>query len=248
MLDFRLAEDVDELVERVRLDVVFHLAGTSSPDEAARDPAGANANIVKPAVNVLEAVAQRSPGTRVLLASTCHVYGRAPRLPTDEACPMQPADLYGAARAAVEYLVGTYRERGVDVVVTRAFPHTGPGQSRRFPLADWVARARAGEARIPVGDLELRRDFADVRDVVAGYALLAERGEGGQVYNLCAGRAWSMRELFALCAPGAEPVEDRALRRRGDVPVLLGTAARAEALGWRRRYTIEETIAAMRGE
>lgn len=245
-VDFRMAEDVADLVEGARPDVVFHLAGTSSAAEMVRDPAGGNANVVQPAVNVLEAVAFRAPSARVLLASGCQVYGRPPRLPIDEACPLRPTDLFGAAKAAVEYMTRTYRERGVRVVIARAFDHTGPGQDRRSPLADWAARSVAGERRIPVGDLELRRDVSDVRDVVEGYLLLAERGEPGEAYNLCSGRALALRELFALCAPGAEPVEDPARVRRGEVPALLGSPAKAEALGWARRYPIATTIADLR--
>lgn len=245
-VDFRIAEHVADLVEDARPDVVFHLAGTSSAVEMARDPAGGNANVVQPAVNVLEAVAFRAPAARVLLASGHHVYGRPGRLPVDEACPMQPTDLFGAAKAAVEYMTRTYRERGVHVVIARAFDHTGPGQDRRSPVADWAARAAAGEARIPVGDLGLRRDVSDVRDVVAGYLLIAERGEPGQAYNLCSGRAVALRDLFALCAPGAEPVEDPSLARRGEPTALLGSAARAEALGWARRHPLEVTIADLR--
>jgi GDP-4-dehydro-6-deoxy-D-mannose reductase len=235
-----------DLVEHARPDAVFHLAGTSSVAEMLRDPGGGHVNVVKPAVNVMEAMALRAPGARLLLVSTCHVYGRAARLPIDEACELRPADLYGAARASVEYMTRTYAQRGVPIVIARAFHHTGPGQDRRFALADWAARAAKGEARIPVGNLDVRRDYADVRDVVAGYALLAERGEPGAAYNLCSGVAYAMRELFALAAPGCEPVEDPARARRNEVPEMRGTAAKAEALGWTRRFSIERTLGDLR--
>jgi GDP-4-dehydro-6-deoxy-D-mannose reductase len=241
-IDFRLADDVHALLAEVRPAVVYHLAGTSSAAEMARDPEGGNYNIVQPAIHVMEA-ALTVPGCRVLLVSTCDVYGRAPRLPTDETCPMAPVDLFGAARAAVEYMTRSYLQRGLPVVVARAFHHTGPGQDRRFPLADAAARARRGEP-LHGEDLELRRDYSDVRDVVAGYILLAEQGTPGEAYNLCSGAARSMRTLLALLA-GAEALAGltRERARPGAVPVFMGSAAKAEALGWRRRYTIEQTLA-----
>jgi GDP-4-dehydro-6-deoxy-D-mannose reductase len=246
VVDFRFADDVRALMAHVRPEVVFHLAGTSSVVEVQRDPVTGNQNVVQPAVNVLESVLSEAPTARVLLVSTCHVVGRPARLPIDEQAPLAPVDLYGSARAAVEYMLSTYKERGVDVVVARAFHHTGPGQLPRFAVAGWAARSLAGDRSIPVGDLALRRDYSDVRDVVAGYALLAEHGERGAVYNLCSGTAVALSELFALAAPGAEPVTDAALARRNEPPVLLGTPARAESLGWTRRFTLQETVSDLR--
>jgi GDP-4-dehydro-6-deoxy-D-mannose reductase len=245
-IDLRFVEDVKSLVAQAQPDVIFHLAGTSSVTEVQRDPVSGNQNVVQPALNMLEAVVTEAVHARVLLVSTCHVYGRPSRLPIDEAAPLAPVDLYGGARAAVEYMVASYRARGAQVVIARAFHHTGPGQDRRFAVAGWAARAAAGEARIPVGDLSLRRDYSDVRDIVAGYALLAEQGQPGEAYNLCSGRAVALSELFALAAPGAIPVPDAARVRRNDPPALLGTAARAEALGWTRRFALEGTIADLR--
>lgn len=239
-LDFRIAEVVEELLERGRPDVIFHLAGTSSVAEMARHPGAGEDNILTPAANVL-----RFARCRVLLVSTCHVYGRGA---TDEAAPLRPVDLYGAARASVEYLALDHVRKGGDVVIVRAFHHTGPGQDRRFALADWAARWREGERRIPVGNLEVRRDYADVRDIVAGYALLAGRGERGRAYNLCSGEARPMAELFRLLCPGAEPVVDPARVRPREPDAMSGSAAKAEALGWTRRYPIEQTLADLRAD
>lgn len=241
-VDFRMAEDVADLVERTRPAVVFHLAGTSTLAELNRDPQGGNQNVVQPAVNVLEAVANAGGG-RVVLVSPCDVYGRANRLPIDESCPLAPVDLYGAARASVEYMARAYAARGVGVVVARAFHFTGPGQDRRWPLADAAARAARGEP-VRVGTPDVRRDVSDVRDVVDGLVLLGERGAAGEAYNLCSGTARSMRALVE--ALGATVEEDPALARPGTVPVFLGTPAKAEALGWTRRYTLERTLADLR--
>ncbi|MFN7146517.1 MAG: NAD-dependent epimerase/dehydratase family protein, partial [Myxococcota bacterium] len=159
-VDFRMAEDVAALVEETRPAVVHHLAGTSTLAELQRDPQGGNQNVVQPALNVLEAVANAGGG-RVVLVSPCEVYGRANRLPIDERCPLAPVDLYGAARASVEYMARAYAARGVEIVVARAFHFTGPAQDRRWPLADAAARAARGEP-VRLGDAEARRDVSDV--------------------------------------------------------------------------------------
>ncbi|MFZ5482170.1 MAG: NAD-dependent epimerase/dehydratase family protein [Myxococcota bacterium] len=214
-VDFRIAEDVAALTRRASPEVVFHLAGTSDPAEFARDVASAHLNVVQPAVNLLEALAFHGKGARLVLVTGWQVYGRPPRLPLDETCPVQPADLFGTAKGAVEFIARGYRQRGVDYVVARPFHHLGPG---RRPLS---------------GDPAARRDLTDVRDVVAGYVLLAERGVAGEAYNLCSGRAVALADVPHVPAPSKEP------------PVLLGSPAKAEALGWVRRFALEETLASL---
>lgn len=237
--DFRIPEHVEELVRHLRPDVIFHLAATSSLVEMARDPTGGSANIVTPAVNVFK----HAGAARVVLVSSAVVYGRGP---TDEADKMRPVDVYGSARASVEYMAQVAIKGGADIVIARPFPHTGPGQDRRFALGDWAARHVAGERRIPVGNLEVRRDYTDVRDVVAGYLLLAERGVRGEVYNLSSGESRTMGELFALLCPDAEPVVDPRRVRAKDLPELVGNARKIEALGWRRFYRLDDTLADLR--
>ena len=236
-VDFRMVDQVEQAFHEVQPDVVFHLAGTSSVAEMERDPVGGAENITVPVAHVLANIGL----ARLLLVSTCHVYGAGS---TDEEAHLRPLDRYGAARASAEFLA---QRSGKDVVIARAFHHTGPGQDRRFALADWAARWRAGETRIPVGNLDVARDYSDVRDVVAGYRVLAERSRPGQAYNLCSGATVTMRELFTRLCPGSTPIEDPTRVRGKEVPVLQGSAAKAEALGWTRKWTLEETLAGVRG-
>lgn len=242
-LELRLLDDVKELVARVRPSLVIHLGGTSTLGEVLRDPAGGNQNVVQPAVNVMEALATEAPGARVLLVSPAEVYGRAGRLPTDETSPLVPVDLYAAARAAVEYMSRSYRTRGVDVVVARLFACVGPGLDRRWLLGDAAWHAREGKP-LRLGNPELRRDVLDVRDAVEGLLLVAERALPGGTINLCSGRAWRVAELVERIGAAWEVDPDRA--QKTDLPILLGTPARAEALGWTRRFPVEETLATLR--
>lgn len=241
-VDFRILEDVRTLVDDLRPRAVVHLAGTATLAELLRDPTGGNQNVVQPAVNLLEALADAAPGSRLVLVSPCEVYGRATRLPIDERCPLAPVDLYSAARAAVEHMARVYAARGVTVITARVFHFTGPGQDERWPLGA-AARAAARGAPVRLGNLDARRDFSDVRDIARGLVTLATLGAPGEVYNLCSGRGAPLRELAERVAAGRVPVEhDPALDVRTAVPVFLGTAAKAEALGWQRRFTLEDTL------
>ncbi len=240
-VDFRLLELVAELFSDTNPDVVFHLAGTSSVAQMRQGPADTQTeNIVHPLLNVLECAGKR----RVLYVSTCHVYGAGP---TDESAPMRPTELYGAARASAEAMARRHVHKGGDVVIARAFHHTGPGQDRRFALSDWAHRYAAGERQLPVGNLDVRRDYFDVRDAVGGYVILAEQGAAGQAYNLCSGTSRTMAELFGILCPGAEPVIDSSRQRGKEVPLIEGSPARVEALGWTRRFSIEQTLGDLRG-
>lgn len=246
-LDFRVAEHVDELLAQLRPQRVYHLAGTSSVAEVARASDLGTDNILRPAANLIASMQRQVPTARLLLVSTCHVYGRPEELPITEDHPLRPVDLYGSARASVEYLVRDVIRRGLDVVIARAFHHTGPGQDRRFALANWAAQAAEGSRQIAVGDLSLRRDYCDVRDVVAGYHLLAAQGQRGEVYNLCSGEAPTLAALFAeLVGPDVQAWRDDGRLRRGEVLELRGDPGRAEALGWQRRFSIAQTLADLR--
>lgn len=245
-LDLRDPGRVDALVERVAPTFVVLLAGTSTRTAMARDPTGGNENVVLPAVHVLRSLARWAPAARVVVASCCQVYGRAARLPTDEAQPLRPVDLYGSARATVEYFARRAATDGLPVVVARAFDYTGAGQGPDAELAGWAAAGRAGSSRLVVADLSRRRDVCDVRDVATGLALLARLGAPGEAYNLCSGDARPMSELFAAVAPGVEPLPEPTTRPLREVPVFHGDPRKAEALGWRRDHPLEETLRALR--
>ena len=246
-IDFREAEEVEWICGQANADVVFHLAGTSSLADMKRDPTGGNLNIVKPAMNLFDELLSRHRSTRLVIVSTCHVYGRPQRLPIPEDHAMAPIDLYGAARAAVEHIVKSYLALGLDIVTARAFHHTGPGQDRRFAVPDWISQhLSAPDQPVRVGNLDVRRDYTDVRDVVAGYALIAERAQRGTRYNLCSGVSTPLRTLFEMACPGATALSDDQRTRKSEVAVLWGDPSKAEALGWTRRYDLKQTVTDLR--
>ncbi len=243
-VDFREPGSVRRLLATHRPEVIFHLAGTTSLAEMRRDPGAGHGNIVRPVVILLDELLQRHRATRLVLVSGWQAYGRPQRLPIAEDHPLAPIDIYGSARAATELVARNYLAHKLDIVIARPFHHTGPGQTRASLVPGWIAQHLNGSAPIRTGNLDLRRDICDVRDVVEGYALLASSGEAGQTYNLCSGKTVSLRALFELACPGATAISEPDVE--AELPVLWGDASKLEALGWIRRYAHAQTVADLR--
>jgi GDP-4-dehydro-6-deoxy-D-mannose reductase len=244
------------VVASVAPDAVVHLAALSFVPEAERDPPAAYRVNVGGTLAVVSAVRAHAPAARLLYVGSGDAYGvvRPEELPIDEDVPMRPLSVYGASKAAAEVTVAQWgRAYGIDVVRVRPFNHTGPGQSPTFvcpALAKQVAAIEAGRQPpvLRVGNLDPVRDLSDVRDVVAGYVALLERGRSGHVYNLCSGEGRSVRDLVdrlrALARVPVEVAQDPALVRPVEVPRVVASAARAAAdAGWRPAIPFEQTLA-----
>ena len=267
-LDLRLECDVRDLVRRVRPEWVFHLAAVSnvrSSWQARRETLETN---VLGTHNLLEAVRLEAPGARVLFISSSDVYGIAAEgdAPLAEDRPFRVTNPYAYSKAAGEMMCGFYeRIEGLDIVIARPFPHTGPGQAPDFVCADWarqVVRIERGESEpvLRVGNLDVRRDFSDVRDVVEAYVALMRKGRRGEVYNVCSGKALALREILdflvgeagaAVGARAAGAVQASAIRvevdpaklRKTDVPLLIGDNRKIVAeTGWSPRIPIAQTL------
>jgi GDP-4-dehydro-6-deoxy-D-mannose reductase len=191
----------------------------------------------------------------VLVVSSAEVYGvvTSEQLPLDEDNPTVPSSPYAASKLAAEAVaLQAWRGYAQQVVVVRPFNHIGPGQSPNFfvpALAKRIVEARrSGGSLLRVGTLTTRRDFTDVRDVVAAYRLLMERGAPGEVYNVCSGRDVAMSDVAAqlLALAGAELTleTDPDLVRPVDVPVLRGDASKLQAAtGWQPTTPLATTLA-----
>jgi GDP-4-dehydro-6-deoxy-D-mannose reductase len=233
-------------------DAVVHLAARSSVTESWRSsPRVWNVNVIG-TVNVLAAVSAESPMARVLVASSADVYGRAASMPTPEQGEVAPVSPYGASKAAAEVACGLARRRdNLDVVVVRPFTHIGPGQGEAFAVGSWahqIARAEAaGGGSVRVGDLMVRRDLTDVRDICRAYAALLDPAVPRDVYNVASGRSTPMRDildiLMSFSSVSVNVVEDAALLRTTDIPAQCGDASLLrKATGWEPQITLEQTL------
>ena len=160
-------------------------------------PGGDGVGQTTSTVNLLEAVREAAPQARVLVAGSGEEYGEPERLPMDESHPLRPQNPYALSKAAPTWPPRFYADaHGLHVVRARAFNHAGPGQSDLYVSSSFARQIAEAEARsrrraaveVVTGNLETRRDFTDVRDVVRAYWLLLERAEPG-AYNVCSGES-----------------------------------------------------------
>ena len=213
-------------------DVVYHLAAQADVGASWSTPVETLRVNVEGTLNVLDA-ARLAGATRVAAVTSADIYGPVSEvdLPLTEQQPLRPASPYAASKAAADMLcVQAGLGHGLDVVRIRAFNHLGPGQSDMFvasALASRIARAEhTGDTTIRVGNLEARRDFTDVRDVVRAYRALMGRGRPGEAYHVCSGTDRSVRELadilISLSSADITLETDPDLMRPVDLKVLQG--------------------------
>jgi GDP-4-dehydro-6-deoxy-D-mannose reductase len=237
---------------------VFHLAAqTFVPDSLASPETTYRANVIGTALvaqAIREYAAANETKPRLLFTSSAEVYGaRAPRdFPLQESLDLRPANPYAASKAAAEaILLGEARSFGLDAVVVRAFNHIGPGQSDRFVVPSFAAQlariARGAPPVMFVGNVDVARDFLDVRDVVRAYVALARDGERGEIYNVCSGNAVSirdvLRELVTIAHVPVEIREDPSRLRPSDAPIFVGSAQKLrERTGWKPEIALGRSL------
>ncbi len=254
--ELRDATSVRALLAETQPEWIFHLAAQSFVQASFNAPAESFATNILCQVNLLEAVRAERLSPRLLVVGSSEEYGlvHEHEIPVAEDQPLRPLSPYAVSKVAQDMMGYQYwKSYGIPIIRTRAFNHSGPRRGAVFATSNFarqVAEIEAGrrEPVIEVGNLEPRRDFSDVRDIVRGYWALLERGEAGDVYNLCSGQAWSIREVleFLLKASGVPSVtiRTRADRMRpSDVPLLVGAAGKIErATGWRTEISFEHTL------
>jgi GDP-4-dehydro-6-deoxy-D-mannose reductase len=233
----------------IQPDFVFHLAGQSFVPSSWNNPWQTFESNVRGQLNLLEAVAQVIPRSRVLIVGSNEEYGSVlpEHLPVDEEVPLRPDSPYGVSKVAQDLMGLQYHlSKGLETVRVRPFNHIGPRQSERFvasALARQIAEIEAGlrPATLQVGNLRAQRDFTDVRDTVRAYYLIVQRGVPGEVYNIGSGVPHSIQELLDVLLDLAQvevkvklKVEvDQTRLRPSDVPLSYCDYSRLYACtGW----------------
>ncbi len=234
-------------------DVVYHLAAQSDVGGSWNIPIETYRVNVEGTVNVLDA-ARLGGASRVVAVTSADIYGRVTEaeLPLDEQQPLRPVSPYAASKAAADMVcIQAGLGHGLEVVRARAFNHLGPGQSDRFvasAIASRVARNEvSGNSTVRVGNLEARRDFTDVRDVVRAYRMLMIDGMPGEAYHVCSGvdrPVVSLADtLLSLATTPMRLEPDPDLLRPVDIPALRGDNSKLrEATGWSPHFAIEQTL------
>ena len=254
--DLRDADGLARECAEARPDFVIHLAAQSFVPQSFADPRETFEVNFLGTLNLLQALKRSDFHGRLLFVGSGDMYGlvEPDKLPVDEDRPLKPRNPYAVSKVAAEALCYQWSQsEGMDIVMVRPFNHIGPGQSERFVVSDFarqVVEIRLGRraAEIAVGDIDVTRDFTDVRDVVRAYLLLLQKGGNGETYNVCSGRERSVREilhdLIALARVNAVVKRDDARLRPAEQRRMYGSYEKLHAAtGWRPEVALEQSLA-----
>jgi GDP-4-dehydro-6-deoxy-D-mannose reductase len=251
-VDIRKADDVCSVVREFRPTEIYHLAGVSSIPLSWRNPSLTFEVNVVGAYNLFEAGMGLAAPPRILNVSTAQVYAPSASVLT-EASLVGPGNPYAASKAMSELLSVQYSKAlSGGVITARSFNHSGPGQRPDFVLSSIAKQfAEMGEGqrapKLVVGNVDVVRDFTDVRDVVRAYLALVEKGRIGEVYNICSGFGVRLADIiakFAFISETAVTMETDPVRLRpGEVSTVVGdsTKIRRETR-WSPQIPLEKTI------
>ncbi len=246
-------EAVRRAIATLKPDVVYHCAGVAHVGQSFNNVSDTFAANVLGTHHLLEALRIAGVNARVLVTGSSLVYRQSDRALSEDD-PTGPATPYAVSKLAQEMLGRRgIEEDGQQVLFSRSFNHTGPGQDSSFAapsFARQIARIELGQGppEIAVGNLDAARDLHDVRDTVRAYAAIVERGKPGRIYNVCAGATYKIGDVLQrMVSLSRVPVTikvDASRYRPSDNPVLLGDRGRIEReLGWKPEIPLDRTLA-----
>jgi GDP-4-dehydro-6-deoxy-D-mannose reductase len=254
-VDLRDKVALCKLLTRVQPQEVVHLAGISFVPYAVQNPRLTYEVNFLGTLNLLEALAETGFRGRFLFVSSGDAYGLVPAedLPVRETQPLKPRNPYAVSKAAAESLCYQWSQTGpFQVVVARPFNHIGAGQSAQFAISDFarqIAEIAIGrrDPVLQVGNIDVTRDFSDVRDVLAAYEMLLAKGANGSVYNVCSGVERSVRSLverlLELANVRADVVSDMTRWRPAEQARVFASHDKlTECTGWKPVQNIDDTL------
>ena len=237
-----------DAIEVTRPDFVIHLAaiayvGHSDPVEFYR------VNLFG-TLNLLQAIHDSGvKPEKVLLASSANVYGAHPICPVGEDFPPAPVNHYAMSKLAMEIMARTWMDR-LPIVIARPFNYTGPGQSRNFVIPKIVSHFQEKRPVIQLGNIDVRREFNDVRFVTTAYSKLIEKASAGSLVNICTGVGYSIADVLKtledLTSHHIEVQVDPSLVRDNELRVLVGDPTLLNRkVGELPKYSLRETLESM---
>jgi GDP-4-dehydro-6-deoxy-D-mannose reductase len=254
--DIRDAHSMEDAIKKIEPNYIFHLAAQSFVPMSWNAPVDTLETNIIGTVNLFEAVRKAEIDPKIHIAGSSEEYGMVypNEIPIKETNPLRPLSPYGVSKVAQDKLSYQYfKSYGLKIVVTRAFNHTGPRRGEAFVSSNFskqVVEMEKGLRKpvINVGNLDAKRDFSDVRDIVRGYWLAVNKCDFGEVYNLCSGKATSIKELLDLITSlskvkGIKIIKDPTRIRPSDVPVLQGDYTKfRKKTGWKPEIPFKKTI------
>ncbi|BAH42731.1 GDP-6-deoxy-D-lyxo-4-hexulose reductase [Brevibacillus brevis NBRC 100599] len=248
-------QSVNELIQRIKPDLIFHLAAQSFVPTSLSSPADTMVNNIVPQLHLFEAVRNHAVACKIQIACSSEEYGLVypEEIPIKETNPLRPLNPYAVSKIAQDYLGYQYHHSyGLAIIRTRTFHHTGPRRGESYVTSNFakqIAQIELGlqEPKVHVGNLEAIRDFTDVRDIVKAYWLAITRGEPGDVYNISAGTRYTIEDmlktLLALTDVQVEIHVDTNRLRPSDVDIVLGDSSLfREKTGWEPEISFQQTM------
>ncbi|MBU2633971.1 MAG: GDP-mannose 4,6-dehydratase [Nanoarchaeota archaeon] len=253
--DIRDATSIQRLIKIVEPEYIFHLAAQSFVHTSFNSPEETLTTNIIGNLNILESVRQLNIDPVIQIACSSEEYGlvKEDEVPIKETNPLRPLSPYGVSKVAQDTLSVQYnRSYGLKTVITRAFNHTGPRRGEVFATSNFakqIAEIEKGkkEPIIYVGNLDAKRDFTDVRDMVKAYLLAVEKCDYGEAYNICSGKTWKISEMLDILLKMSEKKieikQDVSRLRPSDVMILQGDCTKfEEKTGWRPEIPFETTM------
>ncbi len=254
-LDLRDGARTERYIRRVKPQYVFHLAAVSSVPFSFDHPDMTFEINTVGTVNLLEALRHVRGIEKIIIVTSSVIYGivKPSEMPLKEDTRLLPVSPYGVSKAAVDLLGYQYfKGYNLPIIRARSFNHTGPNQGLGFVVPDFckqVAQIEVGKLKpvMEVGNLDAERDISDVRDIVRGYRLLAEKGKAGEAYHLCSGQADKIRDILDnildMATADIKVKRDPKRMRPSDVPRLVGNYSKAKrAVGYKPKYKLKSTV------
>lgn len=255
-VDLQDSDSVASVMLRAKPDYIIHLAAQASPSKSFSIPVETMTNNIVSEFSVLDAIRKHNmQNIRVLIISSTEIYGKVTPsdLPVDEETPFRPVTSYAVSKLSQDFLsLQYYLAYNLDIVRVRPFNHIGPGQKEGFVVADFakqIAQIEKGNTKteISVGNLQAKRDFTDVRDMVKAYELAMLKGISGDVYNIGSGKSHKIDDiLHILLSFSTKKIAvsiDQARFRPIDVPEIIGDCRKFQKLtGWQPVIPFEETL------
>ncbi|MBN2067702.1 MAG: GDP-mannose 4,6-dehydratase [Candidatus Diapherotrites archaeon] len=246
---------ISKAIEESEPDIIFHLAAQSFVPASWRAPIETmNANVMG-SLNLFEAVRNSKSNPVIQIAGSSEEYGYVAEseLPITELQELRPLSPYGVSKAAMDLLGYQYNKSyGLKIIRTRAFNHTGPRRGEVFVCSDWskqIVEIEKGKKKpvMLVGNLDPKRDFSDVRDIVKAYWLAVKKCEPGEVYNICQENTIKMKGildlLLSMTGKKISIEQDPKRMRPSDVPVLYGSCKKfREKTGWKPEIEFKQTL------
>lgn len=249
---------ISEILEQTKPDYIFHLAAQSSVALSWKQPDLTVDVNIKGTIHLLEAIRNMKYPVRILLIGSGEEYGYIfpEELPIREDTQLRPVNIYAGTKAAQGLFGQIYAYAyGLEIIIARAFNHIGPGQLDTFAVSDFCRQTAEIESGIrppviKVGNLSVRRDFTDVRDIVKAYSLLIEKGKPGKIYNIGNGKAIAMQEvldlILSLSTERISIEQDATKLRPSDMQVMEADISRfAELTNWKPEIPLRDTLADM---